>query len=319
MTSKTSKSIILRAFRIRNSSIVQSKSNLFDQLKNRLESSKIAKDRAMISNHNDADGERHLIAHYEFIENPNAIFCLVMQITQDGSHEAFSENLLEQNKIKLEDITKNIEEKNSISCLNSYYFLLHNEYIITNIPTNRTIKDLQIYLNWFTKDSFIELLPVLNTEKIKLSDIKSISIQDNSIKQYHQPSLLPNDHKSQTISLSESLWSKLTSLIQDMESLQKIDLSQIISAHLSIEFNKPKTMSETDYQNTLSAILKPIADIEDCTFKYKHDRIAKSGHDIIKIQKIQIQKTSNGNLNEKDLMQAMNRFAVSIIQDENIH
>lgn len=319
MSEKISKSIILRAFRIKNSSFIQSKSNLFDKLKDKLSTSKIAEDRAMIANHNDTDSDRHLIAYYEFIENPNAIFCLIMQITQDGSHEAFSEDLLKQNKIKLEDITKNIEEKGSIACLNSYYFLLHQEYIVTNIPLNRTIKDLQIYLNWFTKDTFIELLPVINTDRIKLSDIKSISIQDNSIKQYHQPRLQPNGHKSKTLSLGESLWSKLKSLIQDTDSLQEIELSQIISAHVSIEFNKPKTMSETDYQNILSACLKPLADIEDCTFKYKHDKIAKSGSDIIKIQKVQIQKTSNGNLNEQDLMQAMNRFAVSIIQNENIN
>lgn len=318
MTRKSSKFIKLRAFRIKNSLITKSNCNLLEQLKNKLHFCQTALDRTMIANHNDINGERDLIAYYEFVENPRAIFCLVMTIAQEGNHEAFSENLLKQNQIKLEDITKDIEQKDSISCLNSYYFLLYKDIIITTLPTNQTIKKLQIYLNWFT-NAFVELLPIINTDALKLSDIKSIIIQDNSIKQNYQPSLPVNEKKSKTISLKENILSGLKYIIQDTDSLQQIDLSEVISASLSIEFNRPKTMSEGDYQDILSAIIKPIADIEDCTFRYQNDKITRKGNEIIKIQRVEVQKTSNGNINEKDLMQTMNNFAVSITPNENIN
>lgn len=69
-----------------------------------------------------------------------------------------------------------------------YYFSLSDNYLVTDLPGNITIKRLQTYLNWLVEQSY-DISPCIEKSMAKhLSEIKQIIVQDPLYPQIKQTS-----------------------------------------------------------------------------------------------------------------------------------
>jgi len=58
---------------------------------------------------------------------------------------------------------------------------LTDRFLVTNLPGNRKIRQLQTYLNWLL-GTLYELTPMIDTVQVdSLRDIKNITFQDSAI------------------------------------------------------------------------------------------------------------------------------------------
>ena len=321
-TKNKEKRITLRAFQINNSRIDKTTSDFYKILKDKLIISSNSGSRAMPANHNEKNGERDLISFYNFIDNPTAIFCLIMRIAPGDNHEAFSEKILDKKTFTLEDIKTNSNSANSITCLDSYYFLLQSDVLITNLPSNQTIKNLQTYLNWFTSNTLVEFTPIIETQNIKLSEVKQITIGDEAInitlrKNQDQETSSHSTIVSTIITLKNLGIEQIRNILQDAKSLEEINIDEFIDVDLTIKFKKPRKMTKEDYQNKFGAMLKPVSDLQNFTFKDKHGKIIAHGDKISKHKEVMIPMTKNNNLNEIKLMQDMSKYATEINNEKS--
>jgi len=96
-------------------------------------------------------------------------------------------------------------------------------------------------------------------------------------------------------------------IFRETQSLNNIDLSQIISAELLLKLVSPKKKDEKIYKKALEALIKPVSDLENVTFKSKDNKIIK-GSDLPKIKIVEIGTTETGKLSEPQIFEEMNRF-----------
>lgn len=107
--------------------------------------------------------------------------------------------------------------------------------------------------------------------------------------------------------LPDKLTDFMSKLFLDADSLKNIDLKQIVSAELTLKLLKPKKMTNEDYQQKYGALIKPVSDLDNVTFK---DNLGNkiTGEKIQKIKSILIEQTDNGYISEQQLNTAMATF-----------
>lgn len=319
----SSRKITLRVFSFNNTRITDSVCNVYGDLVDKLENSEDADERAMPLNHEEQNGEKDLISYYKTQSKTNSIFCLMMRIAPREDHQPIPEKLLKKKMFNLVDVEKYTNDNgSSVIIKDHYYFLLGDGFIITNLPGNKTCKSLQAYLSWIVKDELLELTPVILSDNYSMSvnQIKSIAIGDAVIQDISRKKSEKSDSQYQTskktISLKDSALVVLKKIFADVDSLSDMNMQQLISAKLLIEFKKPRNMSKEDYDRQFGTLLKPVADLENFVFKDKNNRTIVCGKDILRRKEIRIDMTEGGKISENDLIQEMSKFLMELIYDE---
>ena len=105
---------------------------------------------------------------------------------------------------------------------------------------------------------------------------------------------------------------KLKSMLIDTKNLTDIELANLISAKLVIEFNKPKKDDSESLKKAYAALLKPISDLDHVHIKTRDNKLLKKGSDILRTQVVDVDLTDKGNINENTLIQAMAKFIKDI-------
>jgi len=293
------KTITLRAFRIENNDITQSTVDVKELLEARLESTTVEARRMLLNNN---DSEEDLICDY--LLSTHFVFAAVLRIKPRGDVPNIPDNLFNGNKFVISTLDE-LEIDSSLVYKDHFYFLLNNEYVVTNLPRTTGIIRLQTYINYVLEDeredSLYELTPLVQeTPEYKLRDLERIKIQDPNI------SVIEDNirEESQKTSLSLSMLTGLLSSVKDIDSHR---LDQIVSAELLLKFKKPREMSQDDYQRALGAYMKPITETENVTF-YPKKGIPVKGSDILKTKSVDVELTQSGKLSEQHLKQEMERF-----------
>ncbi|MVW93867.1 hypothetical protein FCL53_18070 [Elizabethkingia meningoseptica] len=293
------KTITLRAFRIENNDITQNTVDVKELLEAKLESTTVEARRMLLNNN---DNEEDLICDY--LLSTHFVFAAVLRIKPRGDVPNIPDNLFNGNKFVISTLDE-LEIDSSLVYKDHFYFLLNNEYVVTNLPRTTGIARLQTYINYVLEDeredSLYELTPLIqDTPEYKLRDLDRIKIQDPNINVVEDN----NREESQTRSLSLSMITDLLSNVRDIDSHR---LDQIVSAELLLKFKKPKEMSQDDYQRALGAYMKPISETENVTF-YPKKGIPVKGSDILKTKSVDVELTQSGKLSEQNLKQEMERF-----------
>lgn len=301
MTKKKDKHIDLRAFSLKAQNLTSNSSEYLNSLIKELKSTSVKK-RQMLINQDDPSGEQDVISNYlvqdeQYNKNLCATF---MRMSPNAKDEHIDKKYLENNTLKIEDISFH-ETKTDAQHKSHFYFCMNDKYLVTALlPKNTTITRVQTYINWLLGISTLELTPIIEApDGKKLSDLKLIKFSDPFC---DQPDMFKD-----TVYLQDKLSDFMSKIFLDTESLKNIDLGQIISAELTLKVIKPKKMAENDYQNKYGAILKPIADMENITFKDKLGNTI-TGDRIQKIKSILIEQTDNGYISEQQLNTEMATF-----------
>ena len=305
----SAKSINLRAFEIVNSSVTQAHSDLFQKLKNRLSSS-IVTDRAMLLNMSDKSSqEQDLISFYEAQDGLDMpVFCVLLRASIDDNAQHIDKALFEQNTFKIDDIKDNPLGPGVIY-KRHFYFTAYKNHIVTTLPGNITIKGLQTYLNWFLNDLY-EITPKINSEKIsELSDIENIKVRDPINAQSEGEN--EKTHKLTRLLRHLSL-EAVKNFITDTPNISEEQLEQMVSAELLLKFRKPKKNDPEALKKAYSAILKPVADLDNYQVKRRNSSTIYSGKDIVESKVVYIEELEKNRINERQLEQEMRKYIIEL-------
>ncbi|MEN4712045.1 hypothetical protein [Pantoea agglomerans] len=321
------KDVTLRAFEIKNVNISKPSSEAKSILLKKLESVKIAKDRCMQLNNDDPNKEKDLISYYKNSDASSSIFCTMLRISTENDIQHVTDTLFEKETFTMEDIaTAHIDT--SAICKGHYYFSLSDNFVVTNLPLNKTIARLQTYIGWFTDNELFELTPMISPkDKTRLSDLKGIVVKDpeplaissgtaNSDGNTTSPnSLSTESHKK--VHLGQQVLDIIRKSLSDTKTLDDITLSQMISAELLIKFKKPRKMSDEEYKRVLGAYLKPVSDLENISFKRTDNKTEIKGKDLLKTKRVSIETTASGKIVEQQLLKQMSAFLVELSDEKN--
>ncbi|WP_227521677.1 hypothetical protein, partial [Klebsiella sp. A-Nf5] len=237
--SKTKK-VTLRAFQIKNDSLSKASSDAKSQLLAKLNEIKTAKERCMLLSTDDPNKERDVLSYFKESSVSKSIFCTMLRITSDKDVQHITETLFEKDVFTIDDIETSHIDASAI-CKQHYYFSMNDDFLVTNLPLNKTVIRLQTYLSWFTNNELLEFTPMISAKgKTKLSDLKAIVVKDpepisSESLSGHNSSKTPEDIQSQkSISLSKKVIDIIRNSMSDTEQLNDIALSQMISAELLI-------------------------------------------------------------------------------------
>ncbi len=303
----------LRVFEIHNPNINKKQSDICTKLNKCLNESSAVDKRRMLLNPEDPQKEEDLIS--DFAKNLDATdpqFCTMLRIALGNNVQHVNSGLFSKPNFTIAELNSTAVDAEAIY-KNHYYFSLTNDFLITNLPGNITITRLQTYLNWLLKDLY-EISPMISEDVVKdLSELKNIVIKDPSI----NPTNESNDSttKKSSFNLGSAALAFVREALIDTQKLTDIELQQMISAKLVIEFNKSKKSDSEALKKAYSALLKPVADLDNYELLTRKNKKILKGQKIVKSKEIDIETTESGHLNEAQLAQEMSRFIVEL-QDE---
>ena len=149
-------------------------------------------------------------------------------------------------------------------------------------------------------------------EEYDLSNVKSFVIQDPS---NNNKTNLEETYKNNAETSITSKFKDITNiaiehlreLLKDANDLEDIDFSQLVSAKLLIQIKKPTKNSTEDVKKIFSAMLKPVSDLDNISFKTRGGK-SVTGSELEKTKQVDVDTTDSGKLNEKTLLQQMEIF-----------
>lgn len=299
----------LRAFTVNQNLPLTANIDLIGNFKNKYENTS-ARERLLKLSSATTDHEHDIINTANF-EN-NVVFCSLMRLDLDINARNVPDALLDENSFPFDSLQS--EETRSNIYKKHFYFCFNNKYLISTLPGNYTIGSFQTYINWLLQsvDRPYEINPLAKSNnEIKLSNIKSIIFGPTTNSSSHGTSSQEISFTSKVISLGLD---KIKSLLNDTISLSSDELTQIVSAKLLLSIQKPKLMSEEEYQRKFGAIMKPIADGENIQYETTNGKKIKS-HTILVTKPIEIDLTDKGFTEEEQLRQKMIGFLRELEND----
>ena len=200
---------------------------------------------------------------------------------------------IDVNKI-IEDANK--KESSKMVCKSMYHVLISGDYVVTDLPKSRPISCFQDYVNWLLilPDTMqFSINPVIDTGKIQLKRLKSVVFKDA-----FEP--MPQEKKS---GVKRAVDSFLNAIIEgDDISMKKLHEKRIVSARLTVDFDKPRKMTVDDYEKTMSAILKTANKPENVNF-VMNDKKELTGNDLLYSRTIKLENEPV--LKDNDYIHAM--------------
>lgn len=301
--------IKLRAFRIENKEIDKKNSGLLPILTGKLDKTKV-KDRLMLLNVDDPKKEEDFISDFQAIGS-NFLAGAMIRIMETSETPSIPDSLFNEQKIVISDLDS-LDIGNAKVYKDHYYFLLNNNYVITNLAGNSTITRFQTYLNWLLVnergDNLFEFTPCMTfREDISIKELKNIKIQDPINIQNPINKDKTKTEEVSTRKIFEVSKDYIYDLFRDVKSLDNIALEKIISAELLIKFKKSKDVSKEEYQKILGAYLKPISDTENVTFIPKSGKPINSS-EILSTKTVKIEVTESNKISEPQLFQEMEKY-----------
>ncbi|RTZ46210.1 hypothetical protein EJ377_17405 [Chryseobacterium arthrosphaerae] len=121
-----------------------------------------------------------------------------MRIKPKGDVPNIPDSLFNDNKFLISELDE-LDIDATLVYKDHYYFLMNNEYLVTNLPRNITVSRLQTYINHLLEDerdeTVYEFTPLVKeTPQYSLSDLKTIKVQDPEV-------VITEEETSETTSL----------------------------------------------------------------------------------------------------------------------
>lgn len=306
MSTQKPKKVKLRVFTLPNRHLNKSKIEIVKDFKGRLkEEMKIANDRRMALSHLEDNKEEDLLSFYS-PNTPDYIFGLILRIYPSDITSNIPDDFLNHEQINMSEL-KPEEGTAKIMFKDHYYFYLTDTFLITNLKFPTKIKRFQTYINWLLgitePDNMYEFNTKIKTlQTHKLKDIKNIVFRDSVIYQSH------------TIkNISGRLFKNA---FGDTPEFQKLIDKNILSAKLFVNFEKPGDLKREDYERFMGAQLNIIEDSNDINVVTKSGKVVK-GSEFEYIKEVEIDVTSDGKLNEHDLLVEMKILHSELTNESN--
>lgn len=262
------------------------------RLHDKLNNTKKVKERLMKLNGVEEDMDSDFIADFNY--QGGFLFGTFARL-KAGEKSAVLVEQLENQKININKIVKETDEKTVGSLKSSSFFCLYDNLLILNLA-HWNVRALETYINWFFRqhkldDNQIKFKPKKNTaNSINLKDIKSIQLAEAFI--------TPKGTKTTEIIKFEGIKEKLfKSLFKDTNKIDDYAWEDIISATVTLTIRKRDLKKENS--DILDTTLR-LVNSDDVIITTNNDKRIKGTEFLLTVERM-IERTGLGYYNERQI------------------
>jgi hypothetical protein len=310
--SPNEKSLILKAYEVKPAETSMSEFKMVNRLDKQLRAYPISNHRFLKHSEMDTANEGDLIGMY--IKERSCLFGSILRL-KPGEANQITLDQLNSNSISLEVFDQTASDESGGVLKDYSYFCINDSFLILT-SSHISRKAVQTYFNWFLNkpDSgspVCKLEPLLKVvEGTQLDNISSMSISES----YFRERL---EYRSMTRELALTKGKMLTDLFSDIKTLADIDIENLISASIRLQFRLMKKKDKSEqHEKALKALLQS-ADSDDILIKTRDGKKIRGGTFERKKQ-ISVETTASGFPHEAALANEMRQF-LKELTDETHH
>ena len=267
------KKVTYRVFTIQNASLSHDASDLKDELRTRLAQSNI--EHRLIPVNEDDDSINDLLSSFApatGTADPGYFYGVMMRLKPAKEIKALPDNYMKLPELSEEQLREIQEVAGKTVCSGIFHFLIMGTFLITDLPQTQTISSFEKYINRFLGDAEYYFRPYLHRKDLRLNDISKVVFRESFAP------MPQNDNNP--VSIQQPVRKLFRYISPEVKGLNKILASSIVSANMVISFEKPRKMTQQDYNKQLSAILAPIQNLENVYFTL-HSGMKILGSDLV--------------------------------------
>lgn len=268
------KNVTYRVFIIKNEELTHDATDLKDVLRTKLANSNV--ERRLIPVKEGDDSEKDLLGAFapaSNVEDAEYVYGVMMRLKPAKEFRALPDNFEQLVELPEADLLELQEVEGKTICSNLYHFMIRGKYLITDLPQIQTITGFQKYLSKLLVNRTYGFAPYLMRKELKLKDISTVTFKDPL-----RPT--PQDEGENMLSLKKIVKGAIKFISPEVKKLSEIMDSNMVSAHMVINFGRPKKMDPEVYAKKLGAILAPIQDL-DCVYFTLNNGMKLLGSDLV--------------------------------------
>lgn len=268
------KNVTYRVFIIKNEELTHDATDLKDVLRTKLANSNV--ERRLIPVKEGDNSEKDLLGAFapaSNVEDAEYVYGVMMRLKPAKEFRALPDNFEQLVELPETDLLELQEVEGKTICSNLYHFMIRGKYLITDLPQIQTITGFQKYLSKLLVNRTYGFAPYLMRKDIKLKDISTVTFKDPL-----RPT--PQDEGENMFSLKKIVKGAIKFISPEVKKLSEIMDSNMVSAHMVLNFERPKKMEPEVYAKKLGAILAPIQDL-DCVYFTLNNGMKLLGSDLV--------------------------------------
>ena len=268
------KNVTYRVFIIKNEELTHDATDLKDVLRTKLSNSNV--ERRLIPVKEGDDSEKDLLGAFapaSNVEDAEYVYGVMMRLKPAKEFRALPDNFEQLVELPETDLLELQVVEGKTICSNLYHFMIRGKYLITDLPQIQTITGFQKYLSKLLVNRTYGFAPYLMRKDLKLKDISTVTFKD-SLRS------TPQDEEENMFSLKKIAKGAIKFISPEVKKLSEIMDSNMVSAHMVLNFERPKKMEPEVYAKKLGAILAPIQDL-DCVYFTLNNGMKLLGSDLI--------------------------------------
>ena len=268
------KNVTYRVFIIKNEELTHDAIDLKDVLRTKLANSNV--ERRLIPVKEGDDSEKDLLGAFapaSIEEDAEYVYGVMMRLKPAKEFKALPDNFEQLVELPETDLLELREVEGKTICSNLYHFMIRGKYLITDLPQIQTITGFQKYLSKLLVTHTYGFAPYLMRKDLKLKDISTVTFKDPL-----RPT--PQNEEEKMFSLKKIAKGAIKFISPEVKKLSEIMDSNMVSAHMVLNFERPKKMGPEVYAKKLGAILAPIQDL-DCVYFTLNNGMKLLGSDLV--------------------------------------
>ena len=268
------KNVTYRVFIIKNEELTHDATDLKDVLRTKLVNSNV--ERRLIPVKEGNDSEKDLLGSFapaSNADNAEYVYGVMMRLKPAKEFKALPDHFEKLAELPETDLLKLQEVEGKTICSNLYHFLIRDKYMITDLPQIQTITGFQKYLSKLLVNRTYGFAPYLMRKDLKLKDVSTVTFKD-SLKPIIQ------EEEEKMFSLKNIVKNAIKFISPNVKKLSEIMDSNMVSAHMVLNFERPKKMAPEVYAKKLGAILAPIQDL-DCVYLTLNNGMKLLGSELV--------------------------------------
>lgn len=268
------KNVTYRVFIIKNEELTHDATDLKDVLRTKLANSNV--ERRLIPVKEGDDSEKDLLGAFSpasNVKDAEYVYGVMMRLKPAKEFRALPDNFEQLVELPEADLLELQEVEGKTICSNLYHFMIRGKYLITDLPQIQTITGFQKYLSKLLVNRTYGFAPYLMRKELKLKDISTVTFKDPL-----RPT--PQDEGENMFSLKKIVKGAIKFISPEVKKLSEIMDSNMVSAHMVLNFERPKKMDPVVYAKKLGAILAPIQDL-DCVYFTLNNGMKLLGSDLV--------------------------------------
>lgn len=268
------KNVTYRVFIIKNEELTHDATDLKDVLRTKLANSNV--ERRLLPVKEGDDSEKDLLGAFapaSNVKDAEYVYGVMMRLKPAKEFRALPDNFEQLVELPEADLLELQEVEGKTICSNLYHFMIRGKYLITDLPQIQTITGFQKYLSKLLVNRTYGFAPYLMRKELKLKDISTVTFKDPL-----RPT--PQDEGENMFSLKKIVKGAIKFISPEVKKLSEIMDSNMVSAHMVLNFERPKKMDPEVYAKKLGAILAPIQDL-DCVYFTLNNGMKLLGSDLV--------------------------------------